>query len=164
MTGPYLYATIFMGFLLLAARSDAADLRIPNRLVLVMALAALPVGWLLGIGLPMFAAVITGAATLAVTWAMFEMGWLGGGDAKLAAATALWLGPPGMAIFVIATALFGAILAVALLCVSRWELARGAFGARWEARLTAEAISVPYALAMAPGGAVAMAALLPSLT
>lgn len=164
MTGPYLYAAIFMGFLLLAARSDAADLRIPNRLVLVMALAAPPVGWLLGLDFPVLSAVITGAATLAVTWAMFEMGWLGGGDAKLAAATALWIGPAGMTVFVIATALFGAILAVALLCLSRWELGRGAFGARWQARLAAEAISVPYALAMAPGGAVAMAALLPSLT
>ena len=164
MIGPYLYATIFMGFLLLAARSDAADLRIPNRLVLVMALAALPVGWLLGLGLPVVSTVMTGAATLAVTWAMFEMGWLGGGDAKLAAATALWLGPAGMAVFAVATALFGAILAVAMLGLGRWDLARSAFGARWQARLTAEVISVPYALAMAPGGAVAIAALLPSLT
>ena len=36
--------------------------------------------------------VAAGAAVLAVTFALFAFGWIGGGDAKLAAATALWLG------------------------------------------------------------------------
>ena len=31
-------------------------------------------------------------AVLVVTFAFFARGWIGGGDAKLAAATALWLG------------------------------------------------------------------------
>ena len=31
-------------------------------------------------------------AVLAVTFTFFAFGWIGGGDAKLAAATALWLG------------------------------------------------------------------------
>src|SRR5256885_8253780 len=33
-----------------------------------------------------------GLAVLVVTFTFFARGWIGGGDAKLAAATALWLG------------------------------------------------------------------------
>lgn len=151
------FATFFLGFLTLAAISDVADLRIPNRLTLAMAACGLPAVWLLGAGaaaLP--AAALTGVATLAVAWAMFHLGWLGGGDAKLAAAASLWLGPEAMLVFVLATALFGAMLAAGLLVLSRSEAALSNVGSRWRTRLTAEAISVPYAVAMAPAGAVAM--------
>lgn len=153
------FAGLFLGFCLLAALYDVAELRIPNWLTGAMAIAApLAVG-LLG---PGFSAVpialLTGAVVLAVTWAMFEMNWLGGGDAKLAAAAALWLGPHASLVFVLATALFGAVLAASLLMLSRWGAARALIGGRWRERLEAEAISVPYAVAMAPAGAVAMSA------
>ncbi len=164
MIGTWVYATSFLGFLVIAALSDVADLRIPNRLTLAMAMGGLPAVWLLGAGasaLP--SAALTGAATLAVTWAMFELGWLGGGDAKLAAAASLWLGPEAMLVFVLATAVFGALLAAVLIVLSRWELALSTVGSRWRSRLTADAISVPYALAMAPAGGVAMLACFPDL-
>ena len=36
--------------------------------------------------------VAAALAVLVVTFVFFSRGWIGGGDAKLAAATALWLG------------------------------------------------------------------------
>ena len=165
MIATWAYATSFLGFLTLAALSDVADLRIPNRLTLAMAACGLPAIWLFGPGaaaLP--AAALAGVATLAAAWAMFELGWLGGGDAKLAAAASLWLGAEATLVFVLATALFGALLAAGLLVLSRSDAALSHVGSRWRTRLTADAISVPYAVAMAPAGAVAMLARLSDLT
>ncbi len=164
MISTWFYAIAFLSFLTLAACNDVVDLQIPNRLTLAMAACGLSCVWLLGTGAtPLLTAALTGAATLAVTWAMFELSWLGGGDAKLAAAAALWLGPEATLVFVCATAAFGAVLAVVLLMLSRSERALGTMGLRWRTRLTADAICLPYALAMAPAGAVALLFRLPDL-
>ena len=157
MIEPWMFAAAFLSFLLLAARSDIMNLRIPNGLTLSMAVFALPAVWLIeasATALPM--ALLTGVATLVIAWSMFELGWLGGGDAKLAAAASLWLGPQAMLVFVLAAALFGAALAAILLMLSRSRPALAVVGPRWQERLTADAISVPYAVAMAPAGAVAV--------
>ena len=161
MIEAWAFAGLFLGFLGWAAYGDVADLRIPNRLTLAMAATGPFAVWLLGPGasaLP--AAVLAGATTLIVTWTMFELGLLGGGDAKLAAAGALWLGPEATLVFVLATALFGAILAAGLLILSRSAAAQALVGLRWQERLGPEAVSVPYAVAMAPAGAVAMLTIL----
>ena len=46
---------------------------------------------------------------------MFNFGWIGGGDAKLAAATAAWLGWTAILDYGLAAALFGGILTLILL-------------------------------------------------
>ena len=160
----WIFAGIFLGFLTIAALCDLANLRIPNRLTAAMAVAGPVALVLLGPGsgaVP--AALLTGVVVLGISWAMFEMGWLGGGDAKLAAAASLWLGAEAMLVFVLATALFGAILAATLLVFGRWDTARALVGGRWHERLQAESISVPYAVAMAPAGAVALSVRLAGL-
>ncbi len=157
MIETWVFAGLFLGFLGWAAHGDIADLRIPNRLTLTMAATGPLAVWLLGPGagaLP--AAFLTGATTLIVGWTMFELGLLGGGDAKLAAAAALWLGPGETLVFVLATALFGAVLAAGLLFLGRSAAARSLVGLRWQDRLGAKAVPVPYAAAMAPAGAVTM--------
>ena len=153
----WVFFGLFLGFLAWAARDDIVDLRIPNRLTGGMAATGPFAVWLLGPGagaLP--TAFLACAATLIVTWAMFELGLLGGGDAKLAAAAALWLGPEATLAFVLATALFGAVLAASLLVLSRSRAAQAFVGQQWQERLNAETISVPYAAAMAPAGGIAM--------
>ncbi len=157
MIATWIFAGLFLGFLALAAFRDVADLRIPNRLTAAMAVTGPLALWLLGAGAGAVpGAILTGAVVLGLGWAMFELGWLGGGDAKLAAAAALWLGGGGTLVFVLATAVFGSILAVALLVLSRWDAARSLVGGRWRERLQAETVAVPYAVAMAPAGAVAL--------
>lgn len=160
----WIFAGLFLGFLSLAAIGDIAWLRIPNRLTAAMAVSGPVALWLMVPGdgtLP--DAILTGAVMLAISWAMFQMGWWGGGDAKLASAAALWLGLEATLVFVLATALFGAILAATLLILARWDAARSLVGGRWRARLENESISVPYAVAMAPAGAVALSVRLAGL-
>lgn len=157
MIEPWMFVAAFLSFLLLAARSDLMNLRIPNGLTLSMAVSGLPAVWLLEAGVTALpVTIVAGVATLVVAWTMFELGWLGGGDAKLAAAASLWLGPQPMLVFVLATAVFGAVLAAILLMLSHSRPALAVVGPRWQERLTADAISVPYAVAMAPAGAVAV--------
>ena len=153
----WIFAGLFLGFLSMAAIWDFAELRIPNRLAATMAVSGPVASWLLVPGGDAIKGVIlTGAVVLGISWAMFERGWWGGGDAKLATAASLWLGAEATLVFMFATALFGAVLAVILLILVRWDSARALVGCRWSARLEAESVSVPYAVAMAPAGAVAL--------
>ena len=156
-----LFAGLFLTFLFWAALSDLAELRIPNRLTAAMAAAAPFAIWLIGPGLGQVpAALLTGAVVLAVCWTMFEFGLMGGGDAKLACAAALWLGPDATLLFVVLTAVCGGFLAIGLLAMQRWTPAPSFVGERWRDRLQAESVPVPYAVAMAPAGLAAMFALL----
>ena len=55
------------------------------------------------------------AAVLVVSFIFFARGWIGGGDAKLAAATALWLGFDQLLNYLIFASLFGGLLTLAIL-------------------------------------------------
>src|ERR1700716_2159967 len=84
---------IFPSVMAFAASSDLFTMTISNRisLILVAGFAMLAVGS----GMPaseMLQHAGAGGLVLAVTFVFFLRGWVGGGDAKLAAATALWLG------------------------------------------------------------------------
>ena len=55
------------------------------------------------------------AAVLVVAFVFFARGWIGGGDAKLAAATALWLGFDQLLNYLIYASLFGGVLTLAIM-------------------------------------------------
>src|SRR5690606_7578768 len=84
---------MFPALMAFAASSDLFTMTISNRLSLLLAagfvLLAIATGMSLAeIGLHLAAA----AMVLVVAFGLFSQGWIGGGDAKLAAATALWFG------------------------------------------------------------------------
>src|SRR3954471_12119338 len=84
---------VFPFLMAYAAASDLLTMTIPNRLcaALVAAFGVLAVA--AGLGWSDLAGHLgAAAATLVVTFTLFAFGLIGGGDAKLAAATALWLG------------------------------------------------------------------------
>ena len=56
-----------------------------------------------------------GLAILVIAFAMFSFGWVGGGDAKLAAATAAWLGWAAILDYGLAAAVFGGVLTLTIL-------------------------------------------------
>ena len=96
MINQFLYQTclvLFAGFLVWAALTDHRDFLIPNRIVVAIALlypafvltSPVVVDWAYG---AMVASIVLGA-----TASLFGLGVMGGGDAKLMAATALWTGP-----------------------------------------------------------------------
>jgi len=95
-----------------------------------------------------------GAGALAVGVALFAGGVIGGGDAKLFAALALYMGAQSIGPYVFAVALAGGALAVGLLLVRslpvRIFLSR--FRAQWVHRLTSPGVGIPYGVAIAAGG------------
>src|SRR6202034_4356493 len=85
--------TLFPIMMAFAASSDLFTMTIANRISLILAGGFVVLAPLIGMSAADMAwHAGAGAAILAVTFAMFSFGWIGGGDAKLAAVTALWLG------------------------------------------------------------------------
>ena len=150
-----LLISIFPAVVVIAAVRDATSYTIPNWLSAALALAFFPAA--LGVGLApatIGLCAASGAAALAAGVAMFAAGWIGGGDAKLFAACALWLGLGAIGAFLAWTALFGGGLAVALLLARRSPVA--AFrGPPWVGRLLEPAGEVPYGVAIAAGAMAA---------
>lgn len=134
--------TALAGVILAAAALwDVRARLIPNALPLALAATGL-VHLALAGGL--VAALAVAGGFFAVGFVAFALGLAGGGDAKLLAATGLWIAPAGVSAFFTVTALTGGVLALAVLGRRRWLAA-----------VTGEAIaapaSVPYGAAIAAG-------------
>jgi len=144
---------IFPLLMAYAASSDLLTMRISNKMVLslvvgffiVALVARLPVE---AIGSNILAAVIM----LALFFTFFALGWIGGGDAKLVAATTLWFGFADMLPYVIYASLLGGALTLTLLAVRRWPLPYQFKSIVWIDRLHDAKTGVPYGIAMAAAG------------
>jgi len=149
--------TLFPALVIVAALTDATSFTIPNRISLLLLAVYVPAALLLGRPLAaMGIDVAVGLAALVAGMAMFAAGWIGGGDAKLFAACALWLGLGGAPSFLLITALAGGGLAV-LLLNARSSALKAYFVAApgWLARLVAPGGDVPYGVAIAAGALAA---------
>lgn len=147
---------LFPALMAFAASSDLLTMTISNRLSLLLAssffLLALITGMSFGIiGMHLAA----GALVLAVCFGFFAMGWIGGGDAKLAAATALWFGFEHLMDYMISAALLGGALTVLLLQFRKLPLPVALECQPWIQRLHAKGGGVPYGIALA-GAALAI--------
>src|ERR1700730_17745041 len=96
MASNLIHLSIFAFFPTLMALSASMDLRtftIPNRICVALALGYVIFAALLGVpAVSILLNISCGLAILLITFGMFSFGWLGGGDAKLAAATAALVG------------------------------------------------------------------------
>ena len=149
----------FPALVIVAALRDLTSYTIPNwislALVAAFPLAALVAGMPAGSVLPSLA---VGAIALIAGIAMFSLGWIGGGDAKVFAAAALWLGWPAVLPFAVWTALAGGGLAVALLWSRRVAQPVAGRGPGWFGRLMTPGGDVPYGLAICFGALMAFPA------
>jgi len=154
---------IFPAMMAFAAASDLFTMTISNRVSLVLVAGFLVMALLTGMALSTLGMhVLAGLFVLVVGFACFAFGWIGGGDAKLFAAVALWLGWSALLPFLAVTALAGGGLALSLLVArSGWfrPVTIGLGG--WVGRLTTPGENVPYGVAIAAG---ALAAFPMSLT
>lgn len=144
---------VFPALVIVAALKDVTSFTIPNWISGVLIAAFIPTALLSGLPLAQFGLHLgVGVGFLLAGMAMFAVGWIGGGDAKLFAAAGLWLGLGGAATFLLVTALAGGVLAV-LLMKMRAEWVRGAVatGPGWVQRLLAPKGDAPYGVAIAFG-------------
>jgi len=101
----------------IAVATDLTSRRIPNALTIGLAAAALGLHATQGLG--SFAVSVAAlVAVMVVGLGAFSMGWLGGGDVKLAAAAAAALGFPDAVPFLLYTALGGGLLALVFAAVT----------------------------------------------
>lgn len=157
---PGLLLLAFPVLVIVAALRDMVSYTIPNWISLAL-LAAFPVA-ALACGLPLLAVgahLGVGGVVLIVGMGLFALGWMGGGDVKLLAAAALWMGPPSVLHLILYTALAGGALSVVLVMVRSSTLRPLLIlGPAWLNRLTTQGESVPYGLAIAIGALAAFSA------
>lgn len=148
-----LLSAVFPALTIVAALKDATSFTIPNWISLALVAAFPPVAWLCGVSLADGGmALAVGAGALIAGMAMFAVGWIGGGDAKLLAASALWIGWPAVLPFLLVTALFGGGLALGLMGLrSVWLRPLAALGPAWINRLATPGAAAPYGVAICAG-------------
>jgi prepilin peptidase CpaA len=92
-----------------------------------------------------------GATVLVIAFGCFAMGWVGGADAKVAAASALWFGFDHLLNYLLYASLFGGGLTLLLLQFRQWPLPYPLAGQSWLMRLHAKESRIPYGIALALG-------------
>ena len=126
---------------------------IPNRLSVILVFGYFALAFTLGVPTEVILLNLScGLAILAMTFVMFTLGWIGGGDAKLAAATALWLGWSSVLDFGVTAAICGGLLTLAILGARSMPLPAILERQAWIARLHHEKTGVPYGIALAAAG------------
>ena len=92
------------------------------------------------------------AGGLTVGFILFALKVLGGGDAKLIAAIAPWIGLSSLVGFLFNMAFAGGVFAIALLVFRRTPALPIYAQAPWVLRLHQKPKDIPYAVAIAAGG------------
>lgn len=143
---------LFIALVSYGAWMDARELRIPNWVSLVLLAGFIPMALMAGIGLENLAWHLAGAVlVLIVGFGLFAFNLFGGGDAKLMAAAALWVGWSQLAYFVFAVVLVGGVLSILVVLLRKglglwpdWLVKRA------EGLFTPNK-AIPYGIAIAAG-------------
>jgi prepilin peptidase CpaA len=143
---------LFPGLMAFAAASDLLTMTISNRVSLLLTAGFLALALLSGMGpYHILSHLGAGATVLVAAFGCFAMGWVGGGDAKVAAAAALWFGFDDLLNYLVYASLFGGALTLLLLQFRQWPLPYLLVGQVWLTRLHAKESGIPYGIALAIG-------------
>ncbi|OQW59865.1 MAG: peptidase [Proteobacteria bacterium SG_bin9] len=143
---------LFPALVAFAAASDLLTMTISNRVsvllvagFLVMAAAS---------GMPLNDVLMhlgAGLLVLVVAFACFAFGWIGGGDAKVAAASSVWFGFAFLLNYLAYAAAFGGVLTLLLMEFRSWPMPYALNGQTWLLRLHHKESGIPYGIALAIG-------------
>jgi prepilin peptidase CpaA len=141
---------LFPALIAFAASSDLLTMTISNRISMALAGGFLALAAINGMSLHDIALHAgAGALVLATGFACFSFGWIGGGDAKLAAATALWFGFTYLLDYLAYASLFGGALTLLLIQFRLLPLPAALARHQWIMRLHEKGGGVPYGIALA---------------
>jgi prepilin peptidase CpaA len=141
---------LFPALMAFAASSDLLTMTISNKVSLALTAGFLVLAPAAGMGIGEVGMhVVAGCSALAATFCLFACGWIGGGDAKLAAATALWLGFDQLLPYLFVASLLGGALTLLVLQFRLFPLPNALQGASWAERLHRKDAGVPYGIALA---------------
>ena len=141
---------------IIAAVNDALTMKIPNWISLTLLagfICITPFAW---VDIATFGEhILIGLGVFAVAFAMFAAGWLGGGDAKLLAATAFWWQIPDLFPYLLVTTIAGGALALFLI-IGRRFIPVKLLTSPWLHRLFKDETKMPYGIALAIGALVTL--------
>jgi prepilin peptidase CpaA len=142
--------TLFPVMMAFAASSDLFTMTIANRVSLILVGGFVLLAAMTGMGATDMAwHAGAAAAALVVAFVFFSCGWIGGGDAKLAAATILWLGFSHLFDYLVYASILGGALTLALIQFRSLPMPRALIGREWAERLHTRGGGVPYGIALA---------------
>ena len=138
-----------------AGLMDLVTMKIRNGLVLAVGVAWLVLAPLAGFSLAELGwSAAVAVLVFAVTFLFFARGWIGGGDAKLAAVTALWFQPGEALLYFTYASLLGGLLTLVILQLRSAALPPILLRAPWLADIQDAKSGVPYGAAMAPAALI----------
>ncbi|RCS25023.1 peptidase [Phyllobacterium salinisoli] len=145
---------IFPFAMVFAAISDLLSMTIQNRVSLILVGAFAVLAPLTGMGWDVYVMhFAAGFVVLALTFGLFAMRALGGGDAKLMAATALWFGlNTSLVSYLFTASVLGGMLTLAILAYRGSPMAVVAGRFEFMRRLAQHDIGIPYGIALGAAG------------
>lgn len=146
---------LFPALMAFAAASDLFTMTIPNRVSLLLVAGFFILAGFGGMPLSEIGMHIgAGLAVLVVAFAFFAFGWMGGGDAKIAAAVGLWLGFSPLLGYLVYASLFGGVLTLLILQFRQWPLPYPLLSQKWLLNLHHKDTGIPYGIALALGALI----------
>lgn len=138
-----------------AAFMDLLTMTIPNRLSLALVLGYFTLAAWLGFSwLDVGSAASCAVVVFVLSAVMFHLGWIGGGDAKLASASALWVGWAQLLNYGLAASIIGGVVTLALMILRARPVPALVRSFDFMSRLMSPDEGVPYGIALALGGLV----------
>lgn len=149
-----LILVIFPFCMVYAAVSDMITMTIANRVSVLLVATFLIVAPLTGMPVAMLGMhVMAAAAVLCVTFALFALGTMGGGDAKLLAATALWMGfGMPLAEYVVVGAVWGGMLTLLILAYRNSPISDVTGNFVLLRNFADRRVGIPYGIALGAAG------------
>ena len=151
-----LLLSVLPALVIAAGLNDLTTMTIPNWISLALIVAFFPAALVMGLA-PGQIAIHLGVGLLAlfVGAGMFALNWIGGGDAKLMAASCLWLGLNGSGMFLLWTGVYGGFFCLALIFARSQAMGYAHKGPPWVERLLEPKGDIPYGVAIAAGALMA---------
>jgi len=141
---------LFPALMAFAASSDLLTMTISNRISIALVCGFILLAVASGMSLENIGMhALAGGVVLSLTFLCYLRGWVGGGDAKLASATALWFGFDHLYDYILWASLFGGVLTLLILRFRQLPLPQALSRHAWIARLHEQHEGVPYGIALA---------------
>lgn len=150
-----LILSVFPLMVVMAGISDFFTLKIPNWLNGLIAVSVVPFVLFAGMPMEVFAwHVIAGLAAFAGGFILFSANIIGGGDAKMLAACAVWVGWDLLVEFAFVTAFAGGALVIAIKLWVFFADHKDKKGMEWASNFLSKKPQLPYGIAIAAGGVI----------
>ncbi len=147
--GESIALNIFPALMIYAGLSDLFSMKISNWISVCLVVIFFPLAYLIHLSTAdLIQHALCGLLVLVVTFFFFARSWIGGGDAKIASATAVWFGWSLTLEYALLSAIIGGVLTLGILLFRRQTLPAKFAQKKWIARLYHPATGIPYGIAL----------------